>query len=240
MKLTKKKVFVAALAICLIAILSMGTLAWFNASDEVTNTFMVADSDSDGTPDFSIDVKETKLDESGNKVDEDEDGVYDFTDEGNTYNKIAPGDLLFKDPVVTNTGDYSQWVRVNILISKDFADQVKEAQGVTDVEAINMAELLTGFDGALWASGEFNDTKYTDYYIYSYYYANELAKDETISVFTGVKIPSKFTQADMNYGTDGFKIIVRAEAIQSDNLAGPAQSAFAAAGWTVGETYPAE
>ena len=44
MKLTKKKVFVAALAICLIAILSFGTLAWFSAGDSVKNEFYVADS----------------------------------------------------------------------------------------------------------------------------------------------------------------------------------------------------
>ena len=37
MKMTKKKVFVAALAICLIAIISMGTLAWCNATDDITN-----------------------------------------------------------------------------------------------------------------------------------------------------------------------------------------------------------
>ena len=45
MKMTKKKVFVTALAICLVAILSMGSLAWFNASDTITNKFKIADSD---------------------------------------------------------------------------------------------------------------------------------------------------------------------------------------------------
>ena len=40
MKMTKKKVFIAALAICLVAIVSMGTLAWFTASDYVTNDWI--------------------------------------------------------------------------------------------------------------------------------------------------------------------------------------------------------
>ena len=62
MKMTKKKVFVIALAICLVAIISMGTLAWFNAQDAVTNDFMIADSDDD-TPNeiFSVDVWENTI-----------------------------------------------------------------------------------------------------------------------------------------------------------------------------------
>ena len=61
MKLTKKKVFVTALAVCLIAILSFGTIAWFTASDEVTNQFKVTTSDEEGTPDFSVDLFEHKV-----------------------------------------------------------------------------------------------------------------------------------------------------------------------------------
>ena len=45
MKMNKKKVLVTALAVSLIAILSLGTVACFNAKDEITNTFKVADSD---------------------------------------------------------------------------------------------------------------------------------------------------------------------------------------------------
>ena len=73
MKLTKKKVFVAALAVCLIAILSLGTLAWFNASDDITNKFLIADSDGDGTPDFSVEVWENENDNDDN-ADADGDG----------------------------------------------------------------------------------------------------------------------------------------------------------------------
>ena len=61
MKMTKKKVFVAALAICLIAIISMGTLAWFNATDDITNNFKVATDENDTDPTFSVKVSETDL-----------------------------------------------------------------------------------------------------------------------------------------------------------------------------------
>ena len=86
MKLTKKKVFVAAIALCLIAIISAGTLAWFQASDEVTNKFMIADSDQDGTPDFSVDVWEN---DPADPEEKDTDGV--------TYNsKSITWDRLFE------------------------------------------------------------------------------------------------------------------------------------------------
>ena len=238
MKLSKKKVLVVALAVCLVAILSIGTLAWFNYTDEVTNKFMVADSDQDGAPDFAIDVKETATDEEGNPVDADGDGEDDLTDTGNTYTAIAPGDLIFKDPVVTNTGDYSQWVRVNLQISKDFADQIAEEQGVT-AEDLDLATLLPGFDATMWDDSEFDDAAYADYYIYALYYGAELAAGDTISVFTGVQIPETFVQEDMIYGTDGFQIIVKADAIQTDNIAGPAKDAFATAGWEIGTAYDA-
>ena len=105
MKMTKKKVFVAALAICLIAIISMGTLAWFNATDDITNNFKVATDENDTDPTFSVKVSETDLD--GNET---EDGV--------TYYNVVPGDVINKDPKITNTGDYTQWIRVSVTMTK--------------------------------------------------------------------------------------------------------------------------
>ena len=45
MKLSKSKVVALALAVCLIAILSMGSLAWFTDDDSVTNDFYIAGSE---------------------------------------------------------------------------------------------------------------------------------------------------------------------------------------------------
>lgn len=238
MNVSKNKVLIVALAVCLVAILSIGTLAWFNSTDEVTNKFMVADSDQDGAPDFAIDVKESATDEDGNKVDADGDGEYDLTDTGNTYTNLVPGDLLFKDPVVTNTGDYDQWVRVNLLISKSFADQIAQEQGVEAAD-IDMAVLLPGFDAAMWADSEFSAAAYADYYVYAYYFANELQAGDAIAVFNAVKIPDTFTQEDMTYGVDGFQIIVKADAIQSENIGDSAKDAFADANWEIGTAYDA-
>ena len=87
MKMSKKKVFVTALALCLVAILSLGTLAWFNAADEITNRFMVADSDNDNVPDFSVEVWENEND-GDDTADQDGDGSTTITHGGNEYPEI--------------------------------------------------------------------------------------------------------------------------------------------------------
>ena len=112
MKLTKKKVFVSALAICLIAIISMGTLAWFSAQDEVTNKFMIADSDDD-TPDeiFSVDVWENTPD-----GDKDQDG-YEYTD-------ILPGDTA--EVLQRRVMEQAEWLLLPQAAEMVSAEIVKE------------------------------------------------------------------------------------------------------------------
>ena len=94
----KKKVFVVAVAVCLIAILSLSSLAWFSDADEVTNNFQVAGGENEDPDEiFSIDVMEA--------VDLDGDGKVDATvgydDDPNfvneaLYENIMPGDMLLE------------------------------------------------------------------------------------------------------------------------------------------------
>lgn len=234
MKLNKKKVVAISLAVSLIALLSMGTLAWFNASDEVTNKFQVATSD-EGAPDFAIDVKENKTDDAGkNFVDEDGDGQYDLTDTGNVYTYVVPDDQIKKNPTIQNTGDYDQWVRVNISISRAFADQVAEEQGVA-YTALDFTKLFTGFNSAAFEATREVVTPYADYYTYSYYVAAPLAPNGVIQVFDGIHIPGTFEQADMTYGS--FQVIVKAEAVQADNTGDSASAAFTYVKWEAGTAY---
>ena len=233
--MNKKKVLVVALAVSLIAILSLGSLAWFNAKDEITNKFQVATSDS-GQPDFSIDVKENKTDATGDSfVDEDNDGAYDLTDTGNTYQWVVPGDEIKKNPMITNTGDYDQWVRVNILISKPFVDQVARTQDTTAAN-LDFTKLFTNFNTAAFESArEFDASTFADYYMYSYYVAAPVTPDSTVKAFDAVNIPTTFTQAEMTYG--GFQVIVKADAVQADNTGSSASAAFSAVQWEAGTAY---
>ena len=211
MKMNKKKVLVTALAVSLIAILSLGTIAWFNAKDEITNTFKVADSDGDGTPDFSVDVWEN---DPANPTVKDQDGV--------TYEEIAPGDVLAKNPTVENTGDYDQWVRVYVTF-----DEWSTIKAACDRVGIS-SDLRTWLklDAGAWTADD-NATVIADNTVtYVYYYNYKLVEDGTAVLFNNVSIPEEFEQEDMKYVSDNFTIKVRAEAIQADNNGKTAQEGF--------------
>ena len=214
MKMTKKKVFVTALAICLVAILSMGSLAWFNASDTITNKFKIADSDGDGTPDFSVDVWENDP-ENPDPTKKDQDGV--------TYDDIAPGDKLAKNPTVENTGDYDQWIRVYVTFD-DWAviEAACEKQGIS-------SDVRTWLDvnTDAWTADSNATVVKNNTVTYVYYYNYKLVKDQTAVLFNNVTIPGEFEQEDMKFTSGDFTITVKAEALQADNTGNNAPSAFA-------------
>lgn len=211
MKLTKKKVFVVALAVCLVAILSMGTLAWFNDTDEITNQFLIADSDGDGTPDFQVDVWETD-NKTGEK-----------TQDGNVYEHIAPGDELMKDPHVFNLGDYDQWIRVYVTFDEwSVIEAACKNQGIST----DLRNWLT-IDNTTWiADGQIIDQA-NDTISYVYYLNRKLLPDSGEILFKTVTIPGEFEQADMQFAKGDFTINVKAEALQADNTGDNAKDAFA-------------
>ena len=229
----------------MIAILSIGTLAWFNDTDSVTNNFYVADSDQDGLPDFSIDVIESTTDENGEKP-----GTPN-ADGGFSYDKLLPGDTLSKIVWTENTGDYDQWVRINITIS-DWSVWQKaivkalEAEGETNIGDALVNEyvytkLLDGFDRDLYLNkGYSNDDAANDSRTYTLYYKEILQPEDAFQVMQNVKIPAVLEQEDMNFGTDGFTVTVKAEAVQVGNLnATSSVAAFEEVGWEIGTEYGA-
>ena len=212
--------FVSALAICLIAIISMGTLAWFNAQDEVTNKFMIADSDDD-TPDeiFSVDVWENTPD--GEK---DQDG-YEYTD-------ILPGDTLKKEARVENTGYYDQYVRVTVTISD--AQAWIAALGAD----FNVADVFDGFVAADWNhiwNNMNGATTIPENFVYVMYYKNIVKPGDVINVFNNVKIPTSLTREEAVAFGGNFDITVKAEAVQTENVV-PEGTAAADAAWAAFKT----
>ncbi len=211
MKMTKKKVFVTALAVCLIAIISMGTLAWFNASDEITNKFLVADSDGDGTPDFKVDVFETDP-ETGDK-----------TQDGITYKNIAPGDELAKDPQVCNLGDYDQWIRMYVTFDEwSVIEAACKNQGIS----ADVSKWLT-INETNWIADGYTIDEENDTITYVYYLNRKLTPGTSEILFKTVTIPGEFEQNDMTFASNDFSINIKAEAIQADNTGANAQYAFA-------------
>ena len=226
MKFNKKKVFAVALAVCLIATLSLGTLAWFSAADEVKNDFLVADSDDD-TADkiFSIDVWE-QYDSNGdgdfNEVDDE-----DYAN-GLKYEDILPGDELSKVAHVKNTGHYDQYVRVIVTISD--ATAWINAVGLD----INMNNVFDGFDESKWSNISKEIEGESDTVTYVLYYNGVLTSEEDIVLFNAVKIPESLTQeqaaAFNKDSVPGFSIKVKAQAVQTRNVGDNAYAAFQTVG----------
>ena len=209
MKITKKKVFVSALIICLLAIVSMSTLAWFSASDSVKNEFYVADSDNptdDPEDIFSVAVWE-KTPES----DKDTDGY--------TYNEILPGAKLTKEAHVENTGYYSQYIRAIVTISDANA-------WLAAVEGIDMAEVFLGFDESVWTNISMEHDTAADTLTYVLYYDGILESGKDITLFNQVKIPESLTVAQAAAFAGDFSITVKAQAVQTENVGANAYEAF--------------
>lgn len=243
--MSKKKLLSLALVVIMIAILSFSTLAWFNDKDEVTNQFYVADSDNDGIPDFTVDVIENSTDANGEKP-----GT-PMTDGGFQYDDLLPGDVLSKNVWVKNTGEYDQWIRVNITIS-DWSVWEKaiikalEAKGETNIGGIAINgyvydELLDGLDRDLYLpKGYRNVDTANDTATYTLYYKDIVKPEDAFQVMQNVKIPAVLEQEDMNFGTDGFTITVKAEAVQAGNLTATSSvAAFEEVGWAIGAEYGA-
>ncbi len=241
MKNTKRKIFVAALAISLVAIISMGSLAWFSGSDSVKNNFMVATSTDDQPEDvFSVDVYEVKPD-----------GTKEQT--GLSYTDVLPGDQLEKKAHVANTGYYDQYIRVIVTISDAPAWQAMLGTGFNDTTLLSCFE---GFNQSKWnhiTTEVYNkgttDNAADDVIRIVMYYNDVLEGDHDsnpgdITVFTGVNIPSVMTQTHAvlfdDDSVEGFTIDVLAQAVQTENVVpdgtAAGSEAYAAFG-TVGMTY---
>lgn len=228
----KKKVFVVAVAVCLIAILSLSSLAWFSDADEVTNKFMIATSDDPADPDdiFSVDIFE--------QVEQDEDGAvgangYDaaigaFQDGGDfTYEHIIPGGQYDKKPWVRNLGAYDQWIRMKVT----FTDAAAWAE-ICEKYDIELTSLLVGIDTTLWTlDDEVVTDQGNDTVTFTYYLERKLephnngGKDAFL--FTSVNVPTQLDQYDMAALEGGFELNLLAEAVQADNTGDTAQEAFA-------------
>ena len=212
----KRKIFLIAAAVCVLAIAACGSLAYFSAAKSVENTFMTAKSNPQNppTPDelFSVKVEETK------------NGSQDKTTEGNTYEKVLPGSKFTKDPVITNTGAYDQWVRVLVTF-----DNVKAWNDA----GVKMADLFStlvtaGYKSEDWtmvAPQEAKDDKAT----FTFYYTKEggkLAPEGEAALFTEVTVPTSLDAEDMAT-LSCFHIDIEAQAIQADNNGTTPQLGFA-------------
>lgn len=219
----KKKVFLVALAVAIIATLSLGTLAWFNDSEDVDNKFYFATTEDD-TPDEVFNVVLTEDDKP----------------EGKEYKDIEPGDVLSKDPTITNAGYYDQYIRATVTITN--AAMFKEH--IMENDSTFRADVFQGFDSTKWVADDIVGKLENDTLTYIFYYNGILAGEQTTDatairsekLFTAVIIPDEsLTKEDVaklneaSKANDSFEINIKAEAVQTENVVEVATKGTAAA-----------
>ncbi len=221
MRSKKMKVFAIALAICLVAILSLGSLAWFTSSSTVTNKFKIAESDDD-TPDdiFSVGVWEYT-----------EQHPNDKTPTGETYPDVLPGDELKKEPHVENTGYYDQYIRVIVTVSD--AAAWKTALGVAATATPELSQLVSGYDTTIWDHTSATVDTTADTITYVMYLTNKLTAGNDVKVFEKVVIPQSLTQEQAAAFDNEFQIVVKAQAVQTENVGSSAYEAFQTVGMAI-------
>ena len=220
MKLNKKKVFTLALAVCLIAILSLSSLAWFNDSDSVINDFYVGDGEEDADDIFSVDIWE--------HVDSDGDGEPDLyvgkeTDGGSyEYNEVVPGDMLYKAVNVTNTGSNAEWVRVSVTVDNASVWETLETK-----YGFNLEDLLIRYDmtklteSTMWtyAPGETVVDTDADTVTYVFYKNTTLGGGYWSNFIYHVEIPEELDQHDLAlFEGNLFSMSFKVDAIQVQNV----------------------
>ncbi len=239
--MSKKKLLSLSMVVIIIAILSFSTLAWFNDSDSVTNNFAIAGGENQ-KPDeiFSIDVMEYVVDETGKGATIGYDQDPNYTDTF-TYENIAPGEVLRKQPQTRNTGSYEQWLRMKVTFDNaEYWIALMQKYGYTDLtDLLYMRDQTTKLvDATNWSFASNETNVENDRVTYVFYYNTKLqpiennnagAAESNAIFFSYVKIPCEFTQSDMAPLTNGdFQLTVTGEAIQVKNIrATTAQEAFA-------------
>lgn len=199
MKMNKKKLAVVSLLLCIAAIISMGSLAWFTASDSVTNTLSFV-------TDFSMQVYETDVDGVTKHVVNNDNVGWD-------YLNLMPNQVIHKDPTVQNmSSSEAQWIKVAVTVDKYSTWKTVVAEGS------DLTSIFKEFDASAWslygtpAVNATNDT-----ITYTYILNCALPAGQTATLFKSVQIPSAIT-VEQAATLSGSKIIIDAEALQVSEL----------------------
>lgn len=222
--MSKRKIFLVALSVCVIAILSLSTLAWFTDEDQVTNKFYVGDTTTDADKVFGIDLWETAdQDEDGTITDAETYGKDTKDDTGITYVDILPGGLYDKNPYFTNTGIHGQYLRAIVTVTE--ADILRDAmtpKGADVSEWWDVEKFLPGTNDKWELAYKYHTNK--DTFVFVYYYTEVLEAGKTTdALFDAVVMPTELTK-EQAAEIDNFEIKIVGQVIQSENLVGVANA----------------
>lgn len=211
----KKKLMSLALAIMLVAIGVVGTLAYLtDTAGDMENTFTV------GKVSITLDEAEVELADSGEYKYV---ATEERTEDGCAYENLLPGDKVQKDPTITvDDGSADCWVFMEVTMDYEQAKILAKAAGATaaDVENANAAAAILGdFEADDWTIEAYKiveegESK-TITFVVGY---NEICSEGDQAVlFTELTVPAVLTNEEME-ALDGMSMVFFARAIQASGL----------------------
>lgn len=139
-KIIKFNLYMSAILLAVfVLMLVCATIAYFTDTKQVSNTFTA------GNVKIELSEAAVKKDTTGNLIeDANKDRILGGVEETvNNYGKIYPGQSIFKDPTVKNTGDNPEWIAVKVTLA-DGAGDLTKIMGYEGYEDIDIEVLLTG------------------------------------------------------------------------------------------------
>lgn len=230
-KIIKFNLYMSCILLAVFVIMFVGvTVAYFSDNEQSASVLTA------GNVKITLSEAAVKTDDMGNLV-EDTDKPRIFGAEQETvikdYGKIYPGQTIFKDPTVTNTGDAAEWVAIKVTLT-DGAGDLTKIIGYDGYQEIDIERLLSGglleehVDFGDWNG--FEDVCYNDRYAmiqvadaaageYNFYFLmlQPLEVGDSVLVFDRIVINKMWNNSYMQHLTD-LKINIRAYGVQTLQL----------------------
>lgn len=230
MKLLKNKLLVCNILLCISILLLIGTsLAYFTDRTEFTNTLTA------GNVSISLTEAAVKKNAAGHLVEDTSKERIKGASEATIhhYGVVFPGQEIYKDPTVRNTGSEDAWVAAKLTITDGTGD-IHKVLGFSGYEGLDLTLLLSGgvFDESIhvgnwnghenaWYNDRFAMVQVPNMaegrYDFYFFFNTALASDEEITLFNSLMIPPYLNNDQLHEFVD-LQMTVRAFAVQTGGL----------------------
>lgn len=229
-KIIKFNLYLSFILLCsLIIVLVASTIAYFSSTKQVTNTF------TSGSVDLVLSEAAVKRTESGDLVEDlSQMRIFGNADATfNNYGRVYPGQSIFKDPTITNTGSNPEWIAAKVILT-DGAGNLTKIMGYEGYEDIDIEILLSGglldetVHFGLWNGIE--DVCHNDHYAmiqvadaqagtyeFIFLLLEPIAPGESVVVFDHIVFPEEWNNQEMQHLSE-FAIHVQAFGVQLTDL----------------------
>lgn len=226
----KSKLIISNVLLAVITLLLVGvTIAYFSDTAQISNTL------TSGSVKIMLYESAVKKDEFGNLV-ADNEATKIFGGQDATihdYGRIHPGQTIYKDPTIQNTGTNNAWIAGKIT----FTDGDGDLQKVIKLNDGNGIDIRMVLDGGVLAEtaqvGIWNGLEnvlYNDHfamvhipnategeYVFYIFYHETFAQGDTAKLFDTLKIPSEWNNKEMQE-LENLNIKIQAFATQTEGM----------------------